>query len=472
MNEHRSRTDEVHNIYQRIWFPTGKEEEDYSEKLARALVEDIQNGFCPMLERWYIGQKSMFSRFERNAIFRAHQYLFPQFMSYPMELRERIKMLFDKLQINKSRIKSDADKREEPVVINIKDGEKVAPSQDDACEKNEAPLAEPEETPAPVEEPEEVREATPEESEVAKDESNEAEDSPAAAPDTRNEETARLREEIAKLKSEIELLKTEKAQALKAAETQKARLDNESDQLFEQRWAKYREEREASLNRSIEEHKKAMFEECDRAAEARYYQIVKEKLGGYLQNDREGWRETYNSMNESCSSMAKIVCESREAACSASSKMQREMKEYMDRYMVEFFSTMDKWRNSLYSIQLDEFSKWYARFCGFVDRYDNRVISGADGAGFDEVVKVGKSLKNLRNSLERILPTMGLRSFYPQSGDIFDVAYHMCDCDIVDDGTRIISCENPGVELIASDDELNRVLVKAEVVIEGEEEVK
>ena len=81
-------------------------------------------------------------------------------------------------------------------------------------------------------------------------------------------------------------------------------------------------------------------------------------------------------------------------------------------------------------------------------------------------MKIGKGLKARRSALESVLPSMGLQSFYPAVGDYFDSAFHVCEEEDVEDGTRISAIVKPGVNLIASDSELNQVLVKAEVVIE------
>ena len=82
------------------------------------------------------------------------------------------------------------------------------------------------------------------------------------------------------------------------------------------------------------------------------------------------------------------------------------------------------------------------------------------------MIKLGKTLTNIRNQLDRILPEMGLQCFYPKKGEDYDPVYHSVDSmDEVPLGTPIASCANPGLILTYAGDAKGRVLVKAEVQI-------
>ena len=284
---------------------------------------------------------------------------------------------------------------------------------------------------------------------------------------------AALLGKLAEMQQEMEALKAEKEEAVRAAEESYAEAQEriaqfeqvEMPQMLQHNWDNLRAEKEEELALELALQKKQVQAELEKDAEARASRLVQEKLSDYLQDGREDWLDAQAKLSENHQKLATVISHTKEDACDQASRMQREMKEYMDNYMVTFCANMDQWRKSLYDIQLEEFAKWYARFSGFVDRLDARILAGASGEGIDEVIKVAKSLKNLRNSLERVLPSMGLQSFYPREGELFDSAFHVCGEDDPEDETTITRCINPGVTLLATNEELNRVLVKAEVEI-------
>jgi molecular chaperone GrpE (heat shock protein) len=283
-----------------------------------------------------------------------------------------------------------------------------------------------------------------------------------------------LQTEIGRLHARIEALNDEKNRAQQEAAAVRREAQEAYDrsrqvelgQMLEEKWAQYREERIAELNEEIARHKEEAFAQSTHAAEERYRTLVKENLSDYLQVEREERNRAHEQLSRSRESIAAGISAARIAACDESSRMQREMKEYMDHYMVNFAANMDKWRRSLYNIQLEGFAEWYADFCGFVDNFDARLYSNPDNPNFDAIVKIGKGLKVRRNALENALPSMGLQSFYPAVGGSFDYAYHECAEGDAQDGDRITAVTKPGIYLVASDSDLTQVLVKAEVKTE------
>ena len=285
---------------------------------------------------------------------------------------------------------------------------------------------------------------------------------------------AALLSKLAEMQQEMDALKADNEETKQLLSTNYAEYQEriahfeqvEMPEILQHNWDNLREEKEEELALELAMHKKQVLAAMEQEAEERVSRLVQEKLANYLQDGREDWLDAQAQLSQTHQQLASVVSRTKEDACDQASRMQREMKEYMDNYLVTFCANMDQWRKSLYNIQLEEFAKWYARFSGFVDRLDARVLAGVGQEGMDEVIKVSKSLKNLRNSLERVLPSMGLQSFYPKEGEVFDSAYHVCAEEDPEEEATVVSCINPGVTLLATDEAMNRVLVKAEVNIE------
>lgn len=208
-------------------------------------------------------------------------------------------------------------------------------------------------------------------------------------------------------------------------------------------------------------------------AEAERKKLLEEGIKDYIDGMRNDWRSSHAELSDISEAMAMNISRAKAEACDESSRIQREMKEAIDKhkeflnnYTIQFCSGLDSWRSSVFSIQLKAFAEWYSRFCGFVDRFDSRFVKDMSKDELEEVAKIGASLTNLRNSLERALPSMGLNSYYPLAGDEYNPVYHEANEEFVESGATIKTCTKPGVELISSNEDLRRVLIKAEVDVE------
>jgi hypothetical protein len=82
-----------------------------------------------------------------------------------------------------------------------------------------------------------------------------------------------------------------------------------------------------------------------------------------------------------------------------------------------------------------------------------------------------QSLNKFRANLERAMHALGLRTFYPAQGELFDSYYHTTDSeedDALFNGKVIDSCTSPGIiRTVNSQEEV--VLHRAEVVIRNSE---
>lgn len=301
--------------------------------------------------------------------------------------------------------------------------------------------------------------------------------------ESRNE-IRNLQDEILQLRKELEKKEAERQEALRESQQTKLEYQKKTEELVEEKikvkneWrAKYKAEYEAAMSEAkeqIAEYKSELMESADLESEDMYKNLLKGKVGEYVSGVRDEWRHAHKDMAETNEDIAKSISFAKVDACNESSRIQREMRETIDKYkeyldgsMLQFFAGLDRWRESVFDTQFKDFAEWYSRFCGFVDRFDSRLVNGVEGCESGSIAKIGSSLNSLKNALERTLPSMGLKSYYPLPGDKYDPVYHEAvEEEYVPDGTVIKSCVTPGVELISSNDELRRVLVKSEVDVE------
>ena len=466
----RSRTDEV---FANRKLGRYRNTKDYISDLSFAMIADIENGNCPVLEHWHRNYiELVFTDNTQYALYTAYVNLFNlserryDVLKSKYSLGNVINSLHDLLQKNKQ-----ASRNEQAHTP-------AAPAPAEPAPSEPAPAEPAPAEPAPAESaPAEPAPAESAPAEPAPAESAPAEPAPATLLNPEQvlkERNRSLQEEIVRLHAKIEALTEAKNLAEQKLETvyretqeQASRFQQERvTQMVNQKWEEYSAQRIADLNAEIAAQKEEAFAQSTRTAEERYNTLVKEKLEDYLLDEREARNRAHSALGEARQTIAAAVSEARLEACDEASRMQREMKEFMDGYMVNFSANMDKWRRSLYEVQLESFAVWYAGFCGFVDNFDARLYSNPDNPNFDAIVKIGKGLKVRRNALENVLPTMGLQSFYPAVGDTFDSAFHECEDEYVEDGTPITAVSKPGVNLIAADSDLNQVLVKAEVKVE------
>lgn len=291
-----------------------------------------------------------------------------------------------------------------------------------------------------------------------------------------------LEDKIKQLQNEIEEKNTELIAVKAQAEHTKVRYKEKKENLAKEEIRlkkEWQEKYESDYNAAMAQAKEkiAAYEselriKADEKAEDTYKELLKDKVGEYVGGVRDEWRHTHEDMAETNEEIARNISNAKVEACTESSRIQREMRSAIEQYkaqldesMLSVFAGLDRWRESIFDIQLNDFAEWYSRFGGFVDRFDSRLINSLEDSG--NVARIGSSLNSLKNALERILPSMGLRSYYPTSGEKYDPVYHEAvEEDFIGGDAIIKSCITPGVELISSNDELRRVLVKAEVDIE------
>ena len=297
-------------------------------------------------------------------------------------------------------------------------------------------------------------------------------------------EMENLKNEIKRLREDFEKKETQYQSKIREAEEMKLQYQKKEEELAEKdieikrEWhAKYEAEHDKLLletKKRLAEQETELENEAKEKAEDTYKDLLKGKINDYVSGVRDEWRQVHEDMAETNEDIAKSMSTAKVEASNESSRIQREMRETIDRYkeeldgsMLQFFAGLDKWRESVFDAQFKGFAEWYSRFCGFVDRFDTRFVNSIGTEESDNISKIGSSLNSLKNALERTLPAMGLKSYYPLQGDVYDPVYHeAAEEEYVPEGTIIKRCVNPGVELVSSNDDLRRVIVKAEVDVE------
>lgn len=438
---------------------TSMNSEKASDMLFEAYVTDINNGNCPHLDELYERKiYSFVSQEERNVLTRVYEYYFggngDNMKDITETIKEKIKTVYERLG-NKEE-ESEKDRLEEK---GKDDGLKEIPPEEIGLEESEEDSKElPEENP--------------------KDKNNDLneEASDRAELSALKEKNEDLENRLRLAREELERLSKNSQKALKEAEdtvNRYQKMIREFDKEREGQEKAYRdrlEQKRIETEAQIAAYDNDMRKKIRAEAEKERERLLKESLSDYLDEMRSDWRISHAELSDISEEMAINISRAKAEACDESSRMQREMKEAMDKYKrflddytVQLCSGLDNWRSSVFSIQLKSFAEWFSRFCGFVDRFDSRFIKELGNDEAETIIKIGTSLNNLRNALERALPSMGLKSYYPMTGDEYDPVYHEANEDFVEIGALVSGCTKPGVEFVSANDELRRVLIKAEV---------
>ncbi len=263
-------------------------------------------------------------------------------------------------------------------------------------------------------------------------------------------------DEKAKLETELKVMREAEAEILEEKRRNK-----------EAEFEKYYQAEKQKAQQEVEEYIAQEKAAADAKAQQWLEDSFKGKVSEYLNEKETAWKDGYNEFDGVRQNIANSIGAAKLEYCNEASRIQREFMEQMNESMAQFGANMDKWRNSMYSINFEDFATWISRFFGFVDRFDKRIVDTTNnGEPSPDMVRFGKTLVSLRNQLDRVMPGMGLRCYYPESGENFDPVYHEVDTDeAVGMDAEILECKNPGVEMGLADSSSTRVLVKAEVSI-------
>lgn len=206
---------------------------------------------------------------------------------------------------------------------------------------------------------------------------------------------------------------------------------------------------------------------ADSDAQIWFEESLKDKVNSYLKEKEESWKSGHQEFDDIRREITRCVGTSKLECCNEASRIQREFVEQMNAAMAQFGANMDKWRDSMYSAQFNEFADWASSFYGFVDRFDKRISDNVDNEEISpDIMKHGKTLITLRNQLDRAMLGMGLRCFYPKNGEKVDPVYHEVDTENdVGIDAEIHECKKPGIAMGLADTSSVRILSKAKVLI-------
>ena len=180
--------------------------------------------------------------------------------------------------------------------------------------------------------------------------------------------------------------------------------------------------------------------------------------------------------------IAPISVEERQEAIKEVNALQRATNEmltnYLTNYKVDLFSRLDHWRNSLFKRDFEGFANWYAKFGGYVGRFDERLIAEFKVTRNNSWIpaeecaikfsKIRDKLQREYAEMEKTMPYMGLLPFRPETGDDFDPEIHDLLEEVDEPGPWIVvSCERPGVKLLHPKEMPAQVLVKAMVTVKS-----
>lgn len=206
--------------------------------------------------------------------------------------------------------------------------------------------------------------------------------------------------------------------------------------------------------------------------------LLSGRLEGYMNQQRRQWEDGFRALDNARADMSEAVPTLKEEVCSVTTSAGARMNQSVDA-MIEQLSTLksellvnlNQWRSGLYKCEYGPLINFYTNLMAVAAQFERDVITEQTAPmtaqqQMTTIQRHSARMNTLRNNLTRAMEAMGLRTFTPQPGDIFDSYLHATndaeDDDLYND--RIIeSCISPGVERVVNSqvtDVLHRATVK------------
>lgn len=274
---------------------------------------------------------------------------------------------------------------------------------------------------------------------------------------------------------------------LQQAETQRRDIENEANVERSRILENANRDAEqiiAEANAEAQRIRDEALRQAEEAAQEEADALVQRQLSCYMRQQRSQWEEDRQALDNARADMSAAIPTLKEEICSittsAGARMNGSLEaiaEQLTAMKTELLSGMNRWRSDLYKCEYGALINFYMSFIAVTAQFERDVYQEQTHPMTEEeeltiLQRHSSRMNNLRSALLRAMEAMGICTFAPQNGDIFDSYSHATN-DAEDDdlynGRIIESCIAPGIQRVING-QTSDILHRATVQLRSEEE--
>lgn len=212
--------------------------------------------------------------------------------------------------------------------------------------------------------------------------------------------------------------------------------------------------------------------------------LVNQQLAQYMQQQRNQWEADRQSLEQARADRGEAIPGLKETVCGittvAGAQMNRSLEEAIEQLTAlksGLLIDLNQWRAELYRCEYSPLIQFYTNFLTVSAQFEQDLCTEVTQPMTPEqkltvLQRHCARMNTLRNNLLRAMEAMGLRTFTPQPGEVFDSYLHAAN-DAQDDdlynGQIIERCISPGIERVVNS-QVTDVLQRATVQLRTEAE--
>lgn len=220
-------------------------------------------------------------------------------------------------------------------------------------------------------------------------------------------------------------------------------------------------------------------QQAEEEAEQNVKTLTQQKLSAHIHELRRQWEEDQLENARQRNEVSSLGAALKEEACTVSTavgvRLNRDLEqlqEQINQLRSNVTVELQQWRASLYQCEYGKLVNFYNTLNGYANSFERELREAeCDDNISEELKKIlgehSRKMNRLRNILSGAMEPMGLRTFTPQKGDLFNSYYHATNDDEDDDvflDCEIERCLKPGIERVVNDREV-AVLLRASVEV-------
>lgn len=230
--------------------------------------------------------------------------------------------------------------------------------------------------------------------------------------------------------------------------------------------------------------REAARQQAQEEAERNVETLTRQKLSAHIHELRRQWEEDQLENTQQRGEVSALAATLKEDACTVSTtvgaKLNRDLEQLQEQInQLRSNVTLDlqQWRASLYQCEYGKLVNFYNTLSGYANSFERELREAeCDDIVSEEMKKVlrehSRKMNRLRNILIGAMEPMGLRTFTPRKGELFNSYYHATNDEEDDDvflDHEIERCLKPGIERVVNDREV-AVLLRASVEVRKDEQ--
>lgn len=288
-----------------------------------------------------------------------------------------------------------------------------------------------------------------------------------------------------KAQSEAELIladaKKEASRALEEARLEIARKKSEAENEAMLMLASARQQAEALTGQAYRDALQEARAELKEKADRDLQKMIQTNFNHYLAQQRSQWDLEHQELESAKSEISRQTAILKEEACSFANSAGADMNmalssaiDMLSQMRVQLLEQMQTWKASLYRAEYSPLVSCFNTLVTLQGRFERDMAaeeSMTEETVLTKLQQHTQSLSKFRANMERAMHALGLQTFYPVQGELFDIYYHTTDSEEDDElfnGKVIGRCTSPGIiRTVNSQEEV--VLHRAEVVIQPSE---